>query len=313
MNRALLTAWLVGMLGALPAAAQEPWAGDSPPAQSSLLETPSALAGLGNPPAPPAACPAADPSPWRTPWGLVGLRVIPAGPRIAPNGQLYHPDFSLDFNFNTWIVPRWGIYLFAEMRLWGEKDEMGVTNGRDGGLGFSKREFDLVGGPAWNYYGFWELRLDGYTNNNLNRGDSAIRPAGFTDGFAIENRYYLSEEYSRLGQPGFDITQATFLSVAYYTSKNMVGNDGQSFEPGLQLRAYLIQHLWDWPAYVFADVTYISERSLRPKLLLFDLGLAYRPFPSWRQWEFRFGAENTADLQVGNCFNLWYVACRYIF
>jgi hypothetical protein len=79
------------------------------------------------------------------------------------------------------------------------------------------------------------------------------------------------------------------------------------------LRGYLIYDLWDWPVYVFGDVTFISESSLQPKLLLFDLGLAVRPFPSAHQWEFRLGAENTGDLQVGNVQTLAYVSVRCIF
>jgi hypothetical protein len=64
---------------------------------------------------------------------------------------------------------------------------------------------------------------------------------------------------------------------------------------------------------VFGDVTYISERSFRPKLLLFDVGVAGRPLSSWQQWELRLGAENTADLQEQNVQTLWYVAARYVF
>ena len=90
------------------------------------------------------------------------------------------------------------------MRLWGQRGEDGVTNGRDGFLGTSKREFDLAGGAAWNYTGFWELRAFGYTQNNLNRGTDLVTPSGFQDGFGLENRYYLSPEYANLGQTGFD-------------------------------------------------------------------------------------------------------------
>jgi len=138
-------------------------------------------------------------------------------------------------------------------------------------------------------------------------------PFGFTDGAALENRFYLSEEYARLGQPGFDVTRATFLSLGYYLTKDMVGNDGQWFKPGLLLRAYLTQGLWDWPVYAFGDVSYISERSLQPRLLLFDVGLAVRPVPCCRQCEFRLGVESTADLHVHDMLSLWYASLRYVF
>jgi hypothetical protein len=255
----------------------------------------------------------AETIPWQTAWGLAGLRVIPAGPKVAPNGEEYHPNFSMDLDFNFWVWRSQGLYLFADMRLWGERGEYGVTNRRDSWLGTSKREFDLSGGAAWNYAGPWEARAFGYTQNNLNRGYSLVTPSGFGDGFGLENRYYLSPAYAKLGQTGFDVERATFLSIGYFPSKNMVGNDGRSFRPGLMLRAYLTCDLWDWPCYVFGDATYVSERSFQSRLLTFDVGFAARPFSSCQQCEFRFGAENTADFQVHNVQNLWYVSIRYIF
>jgi hypothetical protein len=205
------------------------------------------------------------------------------------------------------------------MRFWGERPEYNVTNGKDSGLGFSKRQFDLVGGPAWNYCGAWEGRLYGYTYNNLNRGMYEIQPSGFNDGFVLENRYYLTQEYAKLGQKGFDVTRADFLSVGYYITKDLVGNDGKSFKPGLMLRAYLTQGLGKLPAYVYGDITYIGERSMHAKQLLFDVGIAARPFEYWERfralqnWEFRLGVENTADFQTDSVQNLWYATIRIIF
>ena len=251
--------------------------------------------------------------PWQTAWGVTGLRVIPAGPKTAPNGEVYHPNFSLDLNFNFWLWRSQKLYLFSDMRLWGERGEYGVTNSRDGFMGTSKREFDLSGGAAWNYAGAWEARAFGYTNNNLNRGSNLVTPVGFTDGFGLENRYYLSREYAKLGQIGFDVPRATFLSFGYYPSKVMMGNNGQSFQPGLMLRAYLIYDLWDWPCYVFGDVTLLTERSLQPRLMLFDVGVAARPFSFSRQCEFRLGTESTGDFQAHDVQNLWYASFRFIF
>ena len=153
----------------------------------------------------------------------------------------------------------------------------------------------------------------GYSLNNLNRGLSPLVPSGIDDGSGVENRYYLSPEYAKLGQTGFDVAKATFLSVGYYPSKNMTGNDGQAFQPGLLLRGYLTYDLPHVSSYAFADGSFISERSLQPKLFLFDVGLAARPFPSFQQCEFRLGAENTADLQVGNVQSLWYASFRFVF
>jgi hypothetical protein len=318
MRHIALLACLISALATTRLSAQEQTAGwvisvDEPPEQirpvsDSVLVSQPALAT----PRPPDASPVAVPA-WQTAWGVADLRAIPAGPKVGPNGELYHPNFSLDLNFNIWIWRSQGVYLFTDMNLWGEKSENGVTNARDGFLGTSKREFDLTGGIAWNYTGSCELRAIGYTQNNLNRGLDMLAPAGFQDGFALENRWYLSDEYARLGQTGFDVARATFVSIGYYPSKSMVGNDGQTFQPGLLLRAYLTCDLWDWPCYVFGDVQYISERSLRPRLLLFDLGVAIRPVQSCQQFELRLGAEDTADLQVRNDFNLWYVSLRYVY
>jgi hypothetical protein len=314
MNRAVPLLWLLLMPGAMPLSAQEP-AADSA-ATAPFLNEPADQAPVAPTVPPDAACdPPEQPkaTPWQPAWGLSGLRIFAAGPKVAPNGEEYHPFFSFDLNFNAWLWPRERVYLFADLRFWGQKSENGVTNARDGGLGFSKRQFDIDGGLAWNYAGRWEVRGFAYSWNNLNRGVDLVTPWGLNDGTGVENRYYLSPEYDKLGQPGFDVARATFVSVGYYPSKEMVGNDGQPFNPGLLLRAYLTYDLWDWPAYAFGDVRYISTRSLHPKLLLFDVGVAARPFQSWRQWEFRLGVENAGDFQTGSVLNLWYASLRYIF
>ena len=315
MRRALAAAWLLGLLSATPLSAQEP----KPAATAAAaVDGPLGPAPENMPAAdaqtPPSAevCPA-EASPWQSPWGLAALRAIPDGPKTAPNGEEYHPNFSIDLDFNWWIWRSERLYMFGDMRFWGEKGEFGVTNRNDGFLGTSKRQIDLSGGAAWNYEGPWEARAFGYSMNNLNRGTNLVTPYGLNDGFGLENRYYLSPEYAKLGQPGFDVARATFLSVGWYPSKELIGNDGRTFKPGLMLHAYLIHDLWDWPCYVFGDAQYISERPVKPKLLIFDVGLAARPFQWCPQCEFRLGAENTADFQVNNVQNLWYVSFRYIF
>ncbi len=315
MYRAILAACLLGCVAATPLPAQE----------SAVSCDGRACEARPDPPAPATPCPPDGekldaPAPtWETVWGVVGLRVFFDGPKVAPNGQEYHPSFTLDLDFNFWVWRTLGLYLFSDMRFWGERPENGVTNGKDSGLGFSKREFDMVGGPAWNYCGNWEARLYGYTYNNLNRGLDEIHPSGLNDGFVVENRYYLTKEYAKLGHTGFDVSRADFVSIGYYITKDLVGNDGQTFDPGLFLRAYLTYDVWNWPAYVYGDFTYISERSLQAKLFLFDIGVAARPlslWPScsaWQNWELRLGVENTADLQTDNVLNLWYVTVRVIF
>jgi hypothetical protein len=311
MQQGTVALGLVVLLGVLPVHAQE--------AAQVVLVTLSAQSDPAEGPAPLSPSPPADVGevaevvPWETAWGLVGLDAMPVGLRIAPNGAQYHPNFSLDSDVNFWIWRDQGLYLFMDGRLWGEKSELGVTNARDGFVGTSKREFDLSGGAAWTYLGQWEARAFGYTGNNLNRGISLTVPSGFTDGFELENRYYLSSEYAHLGQTGFDVARATFLSIGYYPSKDMVGNNGETFQPGLFLRAYLTYDLWGPACYAFGDFQYIGERSFHPRLLLFDVGLAVRPFSACRQWEVRLGSENTVDLNVHNDFSVGYISIRYIF
>jgi hypothetical protein len=321
MRRAVLVVWLLVWAAAFPVCAQEAeveW--EVPPASPAGQAAATAPAPVPEVTASPTdkVC-GAEPPAWQIVWGVAGIDVFPAGPRVAPNGHEYHPYHSLDLDFNIWVWRSQGLYLFSDARFWNEKPEYGVTNSRDTFLGFSKREFDMVFGPAWNYAGSWEARCFGYTFNNLNRGNDPVKPAGLLDGFGMENRYYLSQEYARLGRAGFDITRADFLSVGYYITKEMVDNDGRLFKPGLMLRAYLTCDLWDWPAYAFGDVTYIGEQSLQPKLLLYDVGVAVRPLApweslkAWKNWEIRLGVENSADLQEGSVLNLWYAALRVIF
>jgi hypothetical protein len=324
MYRAVLIASLFAWALALPAPAQDAAA---PPGAALPPPGDGQAGGAADPvPVPEAPVPSgdgpcqADWLPWKPVWGVVGLRGIGAGPKEAPNGQEYHPHSSLDLDFNVWVWPARGLYLFGDLRFWNQRAEYGVTNTRDNHFfGFSKRQLDLEGGPAWNYWGPLEARLWGYTFNNLNRGLNPVRPAGFNDGFGVENRYYLSEEYARLGRSGFDVERADFLSVGYYLTKDLVGNDGRDFKPSLMLRAYLTQDLGSWPVFAFGDVTMISDRSLQPRLLVFDLGLAARPLclwermAAWRGWEFRLGAENTADFHTHNVQDLWYAAIRIVF
>src|SRR5260370_35176177 len=148
MERAVVVGWLLGLLGAMPLSAQETASPRAAPPGSPHGQL---CAVLGTPSASDAQAATSDEVglaqafPWQTAWGLAGLRAIPAGPKVAPNGQEYHPNFSIDLDFNCWVWRSQGLYLFADMRLWGEKSEHGVTNGRDGWWGASKRDFDLLG------------------------------------------------------------------------------------------------------------------------------------------------------------------------
>ncbi len=224
-------------------------------------------------------------------WGVVGLRVFALGDQVAPNGVEYNPLFSLDFDFNLWVYRPAGVYVFADSTFWGQKAAPGQTNPAQGIFDFSKRELDFDVGTAWNYYGFLEARAFAYSDNNLNRGTSPISPKGFKDGVGVENRLYLGLTYADLGTATFDVARATFVSVGYYPSKDMVDGSGVQFKPGPFARAYLTCDLWGEKCYLYTDIQGIARRSCTPEVLASDVGLALRPIPQVPRLEFRIGVE----------------------
>jgi hypothetical protein len=230
-------------------------------------------------------------------WGIAELRGFVLGQQTAPNGVDFRQLFSLDLNFNCWLWPAQGVYLFADAKFWGQKASPGVTNSNQGVFDFSKREMDLNLGAAWNYWGQWEARFFAYSANNLNRGTSPTKPTGYADGAGLENRYYLWEGYAHLGTEAFDAARATFVSLGFYPSKDMTDGEGLSFRPGPFGHAYLTWDLYGECLYVFADVVLIGTHSFTPKLLQMDGGVAARPFSAVRRVEFRVGTEGTYDLQ----------------
>lgn len=246
-------------------------------------------------------------------WGIVGLRGFPYGQVTASNGVEYNPLFSLDLDFNIWLWRAKRIYGYSNTRFWGQKAAPGVTNPHQGAFDFSKREFDFVGGVAWNYYGKWELRLLGYSFNNLNRGNSLVSPQGFNDGVGVENRYYLNPTYADLGTPAFDKARATFLSIGYYPSKSMVDGAGFEFTPGAFARAYVIYDLYGPKCYLFTDDTIISDRSFQPALFNTNSGIAYRPFNRVPRMELRLGSEDSVDILNADSETSAYLSLRYIF
>src|SRR5436190_124854 len=105
MVRAVLVASLLGLLGAVPLSAQ-----DTAPSGVQNAGSPDCQVGpvadIATPPARAAAAEEVflgEAPAWQTAWGLVGLRGIPAGPKTAPNGLEYHPNFSLDLDLNFWV------------------------------------------------------------------------------------------------------------------------------------------------------------------------------------------------------------------
>jgi hypothetical protein len=248
--------------------------------------------------------PPAEPA-FRAVWGIAEVDGY-LGQRMAPNGLLYHPDFGVNFNFNIWLWPAMGLYLYDQSLFW-----MGTTHE---GLNFTKRELDMDVGVAWNYYVQLEARIFGYSQNNLNRGLSQGQSAGFNDGFGMENRFYLNPIYKALGTSDYDQAKATFVSIGYFPTKTLTGADGLQFHPALFARAYLTWDVVKECCYVYADMTFITEREpFNAKLLNTDVGAALRPFRDVPRLEFRAGCLDVWDMRVGNARPVGYMNIRYVF
>ena len=247
-------------------------------------------------------------------WGLMGIRGFAFGQQVAPNGLEFNPLFSLDLDLNIWLWREGRLYGFADTRFWGQKPAPGITNSSQGVFDFSKREFDLNIGAAWNYYGMFEGRAFAYSFNNLNRGSSDARPSGYNDGVGLENRLYIGGSYPDLGLPGFDVSRANFVSLGYYPTKDMVDGAGNTFKPGPFARAYLTLDLVDsgcW--YLYLDTQFIGTRTFGAKLIQIDGGTAIRPFGRAPFLEFRLGSEDNYDLQFRETETTLYLAVRVVF
>jgi hypothetical protein len=245
----------------------------------------------------------AHPWPAKMIWGAIDGKAFPDAGRVAPNGVSYNPLFSLDLNLNIWLWPRERIYLFADSRYWGGRGgEAGQTHGN---IDYTRREFDFGPGIAWNYYGLLEVRLTSFAHENFNRGTSMVTPGGTTnDGAGVEQRLYLSDEYLNLGEDGFNVSRATFVSVGYYAGKGLVGADGAQFKPGLFAHAYLT---WDVPSicsYLYLDLLLTCDQTGCPRRLDSEIGLAMTPFEAMRLLEFRVGSEFNTGFTSGGVRNM---------
>jgi len=224
--------------------------------------------------------------------------------------------FSLDLDMNVWLWRSQRVYLYAESEFWGGRGgEAGQTQGN---FDYTRREFDMTSGVAWNYCGPLELRAVAYDRENFNRGVSLVVPGGTTnDGAGVEQRFYLDEEYTKLGQAGFNVSRAEFVSAGYFPTKSWIGGDGQQFKPGLFLHAYLIHDIPKTCCYLFGDFEQLfEESSYQPRMLYSDLGLAFAPFKAMRMLEFRVGSEFNTDWHASGSvrnMSLPYVSVRLNF
>jgi hypothetical protein len=259
-------------------------------------------------PLPSVSAPAPNPSwhvrPWFEVWGYTGAHMFVAGNRMAPNGFAYHPLFSADLDLNLGLLPRKKLYLYSLSNFWGQRATAGQTHGN---WDFTKREFDLTVGVAWNYFDRFEFRTFGYALSNLNRGTSQVVPNGYKDGMGFENRYYLA------GTDIYDVSRLGFLSVGWMPSKSLVGGDGSDFKPSFFARAYLTYDLPWLNAYTYFDGQVTGDSGHGPRLYFVDAGVALRPFPSVTGLEFRVGGTDTLDTEVSNNRGLGYFAFRLLF
>lgn len=246
-------------------------------------------------------------------FGVVGFRGFADGSRMAPNGYEFTPIGDLALNFNLWLCREHHFYCFSDGDFWLQKAAPGITNARQGAFDFSKREFDLSVGLAWNYWGAQEFRFSAYSLNNLNRGKYKAKPWGFADGTILENRWYLGDEYTRLGTAEYDIVRANFISAGYYPTKELVDNLGERFKPGPFLRAYFTLDVFTPKSYLFTDTNLIGNRSFELAVLQEDFGFAFRPFDKAKRLEFRLGGLVVADTQNGDTDTSFYGQVRFVY
>jgi hypothetical protein len=244
-------------------------------------------------------------------WGIVDLRAFAIGEQPAPNGQEFKPLFALDFDFNLWLWRAQGLYLFSDAHFWGQRAAPGITNPTQGAFDFSKREFDLDAGLAWNYFGLLEARIFAYSLNNLNRGDSAISPSGYADGVGLENRWYFCGSYANLRNPDFDVSRANFLSFGFYPTKDLPDGNGNPFKPGPFVRAYLTLDLCPNWCYVYLDAQGVATRAGTPRTCSVDAGIALRPLTCVPGLELRAGSADSYDLRLHEPETSVYGAVRF--
>ncbi|MFO0880487.1 MAG: hypothetical protein U0840_24340 [Gemmataceae bacterium] len=243
------------------------------------------------------------PENWQHTWGIVAFDVFPIGQKMAPNGVPYDPLFSLDLLFNLALVKDRSLYLYSNARFWAQKPGEGITNSSQGMLDFSKRQFDLDVGLAWNFYTAFEGRIFAYSDNNLNRGFSLARPYGYNDGFGVECRYYLPTT-------DFDRGLYRYLSLGYLPTKELIGQDGKLFKPSLFAAGHVAYDFIPLKLYAYTDFEFMMERYFDPRLLIIDPGIAWRPFDHAPNLEFRVGTESTIDLKASYTRSFLYCTAR---
>ncbi len=239
-------------------------------------------------------------------WGVIGVTGYATGSREAPNGFSFDPLVGLDSDLNFGLLPDKQLYLFLQNGFWVQRTAATAS-------GKSQRELDANFGLAWNYFDSLELRVWGYSLNNLNRGTSPASPNGYKDGLALENRYYFGLPYN-YPVDAYDIGRLSFVGLGYYPTKDLVGNNGQSFRPGLFVHGYATADLpTPFRSYLYGGAQMTAQDAATPRLVDLDMGLAIRPLADRQSLEFRIGDKLVDDLQAHMTKNLVYGAVRLAF
>jgi hypothetical protein len=241
---------------------------------------------------------------WPDVWGYLGVQGYAPGERMAPNGVLFDPRFRSDFNLNLSLLPRKKLYVFLETEFWMQRSSPATADNNQTVYDFSKREFDINTGFAWNVFDRFELRLSADALNNLNRGTSRTKASGDTNGGQVEVRYYFGSENI------YDIGQLNFVGIGYNPSHNLIGGDGVNFRAGMFAQAYATHGIPALRSYLYGHATLIEKEYGSLRLVTFDAGIATRPFSRVQDLEFRLGNELTADVQAGTTRDLVYGAIR---
>jgi len=226
-------------------------------------------------------------------WGGIGFRGIPTGKKMAANGVEFDPVFTLDIELNIALCKNREVYLFTQSRFWGQGAAAGITNPTQGQFDFSKRQYDLGGGIAWNYWRTMEARFFAYSSSNLNRGNSLVTPYGYNDGVGLSNRFYY------LGN--------NFFGAGYMPTKDLIGNDGIQFQPSWFLESSIWYPIFGPKLQGYWAASLIGQRSGDAKLLYNDIGISAAFLSKFPSLEFRTGGEITTDLVVGKTFDFYYV------
>ncbi len=231
-------------------------------------------------------------------WGVVGFNGYFTGLKPAPNGFSYDPLLSLFSDINVGLLPNKQLYLFLD-------NDFSIQRNSTRYSGVSQREFDAEYGIAWNYWDSMELRLFGYALNNLNRGSTLNAPQGYKDGWGAENRYYFN--YPDI----YDVSRLGYVSLGYYPSQALVGNNGRSFKPGLFAHGYLTESLpTPFVSYLYGLLGVTTENVASPRLFGGDFGIAVRPIADMQNLEFRVGDAFIDDLKASEMRNYIYGSVR---